>query len=253
MFLLPQPTSRIEKDRFIDIVKERLLKVYDEKIMAIGVYGSFALDEDGPYSDINFQVIVFDGQRIDDFQFIYPPFKVTIETLQKQQYITSAKEINSDWSLNVARFIHTMPIYDPIMFFSKMKSLPLQISSYEIKDVMKKCMIEELYVKMAKIRNLRLIQDETSLLLNAVEFCEQSAKLIGLANRYYFRSKTRMLEESLGIATKPHGYEQLVKLILQRDWDISENIYEACEHLWTGINQWFNELGINYRSHSFPF
>ncbi|WP_436756531.1 nucleotidyltransferase domain-containing protein, partial [Streptomyces sp. URMC 124] len=59
-------------------IKDRLLQLHDDAILAIGLYGSLAQGIDGPYSDIELCVITKDGVSLHGHEFIYPPFKIEI-------------------------------------------------------------------------------------------------------------------------------------------------------------------------------
>jgi|GEM_PF-6546397 len=78
MLPYPAPTTRGEKMRLVAQIKDRLLQLHGDAILAIGLYGSLAQGIDGPYSDIELRVITKDGISLPGHEFIYPPFKIEI-------------------------------------------------------------------------------------------------------------------------------------------------------------------------------
>lgn len=81
----------------------------------------------------------------------------------------------------------------------------------------------------------------------------QTTKLIGLANKQYFSTRARTFIEALNMASKPTAYEELVRLVMAGSLDDKEHVYEHCEMLWTGLNAWFDEMGIDYKLEELPF
>ena len=53
-------------------IKDRLLHLHGDDILAIGLYGSIAQGMDGPYSDIELRVVTKDGVSLPGYEFIYP-------------------------------------------------------------------------------------------------------------------------------------------------------------------------------------
>ncbi|GAK43238.1 kanamycin nucleotidyltransferase C-terminal domain-containing protein [Paenibacillus urinalis] len=51
---------------------------------------------------------------------------------------------------------------------------------------------------------------------------------------------------------RPSGYQALVTKVIEGDLRNKEEIYQLCEGLWTGLNEWYSELGIDYVSKELP-
>jgi kanamycin nucleotidyltransferase len=79
-----------------------------------------------------------------------------------------------------------------------------------------------------------------------------NCELIGLANIKYYSTRAKTFEESLKMELKPEGYEELVICILEGNLSEKEKLYILCENLWTGLNQWFEDLGIDYKVNELP-
>ena len=75
MLAYPVSTTRKEKLEMIHIIKERLLAAHREVILAIGAYGSIALETDGPFSDIELHVITKEASQLESLEFIYTSSK----------------------------------------------------------------------------------------------------------------------------------------------------------------------------------
>lgn len=253
MLSYPTATTRDEKMAIINKISDRLLKKYPEKVLAIGVYGSIGQGTDGPFSDIEMHVITRDGADLERHEFVYEPFKIEIDTEQKSNFFQEAAEVDDSWPIKAGMFIHIVPIFDPEQIFEKVKKLPFQVSDKAFRDTMREFMIWEPYETMGKIRNNYRRNNLNYLPIGAKDLVWQTAKLIGLANKTYYSTRARTLEESLSMKSKPSGYEELVKKVMEGQLDDKELVYQLCEHLWEGLNIWFDELGIEYKSKELPF
>ncbi|MFD1737470.1 kanamycin nucleotidyltransferase C-terminal domain-containing protein [Bacillus salitolerans] len=79
----------------------------------------------------------------------------------------------------------------------------------------------------------------TFLLVQKKDFSWQTAKLIGLANKKYYITRARTFEESLKMETRPTGYDEQAHLVMEGTLANKDLIYQRCELLWIGLNEWF--------------
>ncbi|MEB6548936.1 hypothetical protein MXL46_07460 [Heyndrickxia sporothermodurans] len=131
--------------------------------------------------------------------------------------------------------------------------MPYQASDAVFKVVMREFMIWEPYETVGKLRNNFMSGNFDYLTLGAKDLVWQTAKLIGLANRKFFTTRARTFEESLLMESRPAGYDELVRKVMAGTLEDKEYIYQLCEKLWTGLNEWFAELGIEYKVQELPF
>lgn len=253
MLPFPASTTREEKLELIDKIKNRLLHKHGDNILAIGVYGSIALESDGPYSDIEIHVVTKDGTPLENHEFIFGKFKIEIGSRYQSELIKKARKVDDSWAIKAGSFINILSIYDPLHIFEELKKLHLQVSETSIRETMREFMIWEPYETMGKIRNNYRIKNLNYISLGANDLVWQTAKLIGLANKQYFSTRARTLEESLKMKLKPSGYQELVHHVMEGTLHDKDHLYILCEKLWSGLNEWYDELGIDYKTHEFPF
>lgn len=253
MLLYPIATTRTQKLEMIELLKERLLQSYGNQILAIGAYGSIALESEGPFSDIELHVITKDTQLIESFEFVYGKFKIEIASIEKSLFFAKAKKLDDSWAIKAGAYINILPIYDPDDVFGQVQHFPMEISDTAIKELMKEFMVWEPYETIAKIRTNYHNGNLAYLTLGAHDLLWQTAKLIGLANKCYYSTRARMFEESLEMQSLPSGYKELLNLFVDGKLEDKEQVYHLCENLWTGLNQWYEKMGLDYRLTNFPF
>ncbi|QHJ69969.1 kanamycin nucleotidyltransferase C-terminal domain-containing protein [Planococcus halotolerans] len=252
MLTYPAPTTRKEKFEMINTLKDRLLAAHGDDILAIGVYGSIALETDGPYSDIEMHVITKDGSKVETLEFVYDKFKIELTTNDKSTFLKEAEEVDDSWAIKAGAFIHVLPIHDPTELFEQVKNLPLEISDDARRHIMKEFMIWEPYETVGKIRNNYSGGNLNYLSTGARDLLWQTAKLIGLANKTYYSTRAKTLEESLEMKSIPSGYKELLDFMQEGELPDAEKLYRFCEELWTGLNEWYAEMQLDYRLTELP-
>lgn len=252
MLTYPAPTTRKEKLEMISILKDRLLAARGEDMLAIGVYGSIALGTEGPYSDIEMHVITKDGIKIETLEFVYDKFKIELSTNEKTAFFQEAEEVDDSWAIKAGAFINILPIHDPENIFEQVKTLPFKASDEARRKIMKQFMVWEPYETIAKIRTNQSLGNSAYLPLGAKDLLWQTAKLIGLANKSYYSTRARTLEESLEMESIPAGYRALADFIQAESLQDTEKLHNLCEELWTGLNEWFGAMGLEYRLKKLP-
>ncbi|MBO0996133.1 kanamycin nucleotidyltransferase C-terminal domain-containing protein [Bacillus sp. SD088] len=252
MLAFPVATTRKEKLAIIEEIKERLLVAHPENIVAIGVYGSLGLESDMPYSDIELHVITTDDTIMESHEFIYDKFKIELSVKQKREFFKQATEVDDAWAIKAGVFINIMPIYDPQNIFDEIKKIPLQVPDSAIRETMREFMIWEPYETIAKLRNNFMIENFNYIPMGAKDLTWQTAKLIGLVNKKYYSTRARTFEESIRMESKPSGYVELANCVMRGELSNIEHIYQLCESLWAGLNEWYKKLGIVYRVQELP-
>ncbi|MEC0240164.1 kanamycin nucleotidyltransferase C-terminal domain-containing protein [Paenibacillus dokdonensis] len=249
----PAATTRTEKKDIIGQMKDRLLQIHGETILAIGLYGSIAQGIDGPYSDIEILVVTEDGISLSDYEFIYLPFKIEISMKQKHEVWQTASAVDDSWAIKAGVYAHLEAIYDPSGLVVQIQALSEQVSEEAIRETMRDFMIWEPYETMGKIRNNKIAGNDHYLPLGAKDLAWQTAKLIGIANRTFYNTRARTYEESLAMPSRPSGYDELIHLLMRGHLHDTELVYERCECLWSGLNEWYENMGIDYKVTEFPF
>lgn len=253
MLLFPVATTREEKLVIIDIIKQKLLRAHSDRILAIGVYGSIGQGTEGSFSDIEMHIVTKDGVELQNHEFIYDKFKIELNMVEKSKLFENARMVDDGWAIKAGFYVNIMKIYDPDNVFDDLKELPLRITDEEVKETMREFMIWEPYETVGKIRNNFRSSNLNYIPIGAYDLLWQSAKLIGLANKQYYTTRARTIEESLVIANKPSGYAELALCVMKGKLDDKRLVYQLCENLWTGLNDWYEELGISYKLEELPF
>ncbi|MGN7456353.1 kanamycin nucleotidyltransferase C-terminal domain-containing protein [Paenibacillus pasadenensis] len=248
--MLPYPaaTTREQKLAYAHRVKDRLLAEHPGRILAIGLYGSVARGTDQPCSDLELHVVAPDGaEPLPGDEFVELPFKLELSCRTRAGYLARAARVDDGWPIWAGSFTHVMPLHDPKGLFALGAQAALDGSEEAFRGVMREFMVWEPYETMGKIRNLRASGENGHLPRAAMDLTWQAAKLIGLANRRPFTTRVRTLREAAALPSQPDGFAELAALSESGRLQHADELHAACERLWSGLNRWFEELGLEYR------
>ena len=116
-------------------IKDRLLQLHGDSILAIGLYGSIAQKIDGPYSDIELRVVTQDGVSLPGHEFIYP-FQNRNRHGTKQDILKDAASVDDSWAITAGAYVHLQEIYDPANLLAEIRKCP---SRFQTKPSKKRC------------------------------------------------------------------------------------------------------------------
>lgn len=251
--MLPYPaaTSREDKWNFIHQVKEEVLERDGGSILAIGVYGSLGRETDGPYSDMEIRILTPDGIDLPGQEEIIPPFKLEIGAVQRSVWLKRASSVDDSWAVKAGSYADVVALHDPGRLFEKARRIVTSAPESAFREVMREFMVWEPYETMGKIRNAAYAGDGAYARRAAYDLSWQAAKLIGLANRRYFTTRASSFEEASAMPSRPDGFLELAAMVMDGDLRDVQEVHARCERLWTGLNEWFQAMGIEYRSETF--
>jgi kanamycin nucleotidyltransferase len=214
------------------------MKMYQDKLLAVGLYGSLARATDGPYSDIEILCVLRSQGEDDSYEWSYGPWKAEVNFISEDVVLADAANVDERWSLTHGAFCHILPIYDPEDFFGKLPDLVLSQPEEKFTNIIKATIVGELYEWIGKLRNARHRGHTAYLPSLALDMARYGAFIIGLANRYHYSTGSRLLEESLTLPDRPPGYDALCRLAMTGNLHEPEQMAAACETFWRGIETW---------------
>lgn len=238
----PQPFSHAERMSRAREIAETFRAHFD--VLAIGLYGSLARGDDGPYSDIEMYCVVR-GQGIDeDYEWSEGAWKAEVNVQSAEVLTAWATEFDEFWPLTHGSCVNILPLHDPQGFFESLKGYVFDHADEEYDDLIRGVIVGELYEFLGKIRNAAASGKTDNLSTLAVEMAQYGAYTIGLANRTLYASSATMFSESQALADKPSGYEQLCELVTSGRLENPAHIARAADRFWEGIEAWASEKSI---------
>ena len=240
----PQPMERAERMALVQEIADRLLTVYQDRVHAIGLYGSTARGTDGPFSDIEmFCVLNTIGENY-SYEWTPGPWKAEVDVMSADILLNQAARVDSRWPLTHDCYSHIHALYDPLSFFAQLHQAVSSQPQEKFTAAIREMIVCAIYEVIGKLRSAQFAGNSAHTRIVVVELAKYGAYLIGLAHQKCYTTSSHMLEESLTMADRPAGYDALCNLVMSGDLRDPNQISQVCEVFWLGVEQWAAEKGI---------
>lgn len=236
----PQAQTHTQREEVLQRIIADLHATYGQKLLAIGLYGSMARQEDLPFSDIELFCIV-EGTHIDHSEeWVYGLGKAEVNIYSYDRAMQRAQVVDMKWPLRQGKFLRAQQLYGEPHLLQDLRQLVLAVDLKRFHETIAAMAIGEVYEWIGKIRNARSSGYYYALPGIACDMAEHVALMLGLAHRFCYTTGVRMLEESLQLPDLPEGYEALCQLVMSGQLSDNDLIIESCERLWQGLNVWLS-------------
>lgn len=240
----PQPMTQAERMALAHEIANRARELYDNQLLAVGLYGSLARGTDGPYSDLEMMCVLRSSDEDYVYEWAHGPWKAEVNFYSQDILLQEAAEVDERWPLTHGAYSYIRALYDPDEFFVKLSQVVAAQPEEKFTAVIRGVIVGELYEWVGKLRNAQHSGHTAYLPVLALDLARYGAYIIGLANRYCYSTGARALEEALTLPARPPGYDTLCQMVMQGDLGQPERIIAACEAFWAGIERWAAERRI---------
>lgn len=239
----PLPKEHVERLSLAREIAQRLQSKYTAT--AVGVYGSIARGQDGPFSDIDL-LAVAPGPLEKDWGWLHDGWSIEVTLRDSQSLLCHATTVPGDWSITHSNYLHILPIYDPAQFFSRLVTVINDAPQAAFEEAIKELMMQ-LYGATSKLRSCQT-RGEAPPPGFVYYLVKLGYWMIGLANRHTYSTATAAITESLMLQNRPLGYDPLCQMAINGDIADNQHMFDACESFWCGAAEWAHSRGINLES-----
>lgn len=240
----PQAQESIERIKMLDRIVAALHEQYGDALLAIGLYGSLARGEDGPYSDIELFCVVDIPGMDRDYEWVYGAGKAEVNVFGPDVVYARAREVADSWALEQGQFARCRPLYGDLAFFEEIKQLAQSPDPAAVNALVTEMVVGELYEWIGKLRNARA-RGDTNLAFLACCFAEMTAWLLGLIHRRLYTTGATMFAESLALPDRPDGYDALCRLVMAGELSDAGRVADAIEAAWAGLGPWLAQHNMD--------
>ncbi|PZS06819.1 MAG: nucleotidyltransferase, partial [Chloroflexi bacterium] len=193
----PQALPRTQRMAIAHEIAERVKERFPLEVFAIGLYGSLAREEDGPYSDIE----LFGVLRTDHYKHRYEwctsEWKAEVDLYGKQTLLERAARVDDRWPLTHSALQSVLPLYDPEQFFAEVGTIARSAPERLFRETIEELLVEEVLEGIGKIRNAQAEGSPTRLPALLLKLVQDVAMVVGLANRHCYTTGTRVISEAV--------------------------------------------------------
>jgi kanamycin nucleotidyltransferase len=244
----PQPLSHTQRLTIAHEIAERVKVCFHPEVIAIGLYGSLAREEDGPYSDIE----LFGMLRIDQYEQRYEwctaKWKAEVDLYGKQTLRERAAHVDGRWPLTHSAFQTVLPLDDPEHLFAEIRTIAQASPEPQFREAIENLLVDDVFECIGKICNARALGIPTALPILVLKLVQAVAMVVGLANRQCYTTGTSVIPEAMALPDLPNGFRELGQIILTGDLRDGQQLGIACERLWQGLNIWAKDHGYQFIS-----
>jgi kanamycin nucleotidyltransferase len=245
MYPTPEPMEHQQRMDLAGKIADRLIARYGTSVKAIGLYGSVARNEDGPYSDIEMFCVLKSPGEACNYEWCMGPWKAEVNVIEEVSLRQKASQVNGRWAQTHGAFMHILSLAGPDDYFSGLRELVLSHPSEIFDAAIKEVLIGDIYEIIGKVRNAQAKEHHQALTVLAVELVQRTAYALGLAHRYLYRSKSSILDEAVNLPDPPEGFYALAQMVMIGNLQDAEMVVIACDNLWSGLVNWAEERGYS--------
>ncbi len=254
MYPYPQPMDHQQRLRLAQTIAERLTARYSTSVKAIGLYGSLARNQDGPYSDVEMFCVLKGSGEKRNYEWCAGPWKAEVNVRGEEDLRQEAAQLDEEWALTHGAFAHVLPLMDPEHYFDGLRVLVMQHTPEEFRAVIEAELVFEIYERVGKIRNAFIQKNAHALPTLAVLLAQRTSYILGLEHRYLYRTASSVLDEAVTLPDPPEGFHALAHLVMEGELSDASRVASTCEQLWFGLVQWAEKRSYTFvASQEIPF
>ncbi len=228
----PQPMTHNERLALAKDIAGCFQRHFGGQVLAVGVYGSLARGDDGPYSDIEMYCVLRGAGLDTPYEWSAGAWKAEVDVQGADVLLEWAAEFDERWSLTHGSLIHILPLHDPEGFFQRLRAPVFDHAPAEFDELIAATIVGELYEFLGKIRNGLASGNTSCLPALAVEMAQYGAYIISLAHRTLYTSSSTLFAESLSLPDRPLGYDELCRLVMSGQLADSGQVGVAADAFW---------------------
>jgi kanamycin nucleotidyltransferase len=252
LFAGPQLVSREARRALAARIVECLKSGHGGRLIAVAVYGSVALDADGPYSDLEVWAAVADcheapGVNDRDHEWVWGPGKAEVNVMSESVMKDYVAEVEASWPLTHGQFVHARALYEAPGregFVAEMRRRALDVSDADRDEALAKAVVGDIYELVGKLRNAAAMAQTANVARLVCTLAAQAACLVALHRRHSFRSDSTLLEEA-AILDGPDGQAELLRLVAEGALQDAASGMMVAERYWSGVRDWAEGHGLD--------
>ncbi len=254
MYPVPEPIEHQQRVELAQRIAERLSVRYGTLVKAIGLYGSLARNEDGPYSDIEMFCVLRAPGETRTYEWCAGPWKAEVDVLDEVALYQEASQVDGRWARTHGAFVHILPLTDPEDYFSRLREAVTSHPPEIFREAIEEVLIGDIYEIIGKVRNAHMRGHDQALPVLAVELMQRTACALGLEHRHLYGTSSAVLDEAVSLPEPPEGFHILAEMVMTGNLQNPLAVVSACDTLWSGLVRWAEERGYTLvASQDIPF
>lgn len=232
-------------------VAEKILAKYGDRVTAIAVYGSVAKGEDKEHSDVDMWVATSDSVEDERF-FVYKGLPISVAWTTEEARLHAARTVTPFWPLDADENRSCIVLYERGNF---MQRLAEAVESLREDDFLRSMtvLMSRTNETWNKMRNAWESGDQYRLLVEARWLALESAMMLGLASRRYYKGGRGLYQMSKEMPKQPKDYAILLDVAGGFTTSDGKEVYKAAGTLWANLCEFVKAEGVGWDRDELPF
>ncbi len=233
-----------ERLQIAQSIADLCLKRHGNKIAAIGIYGSTAIEGDQAYSDLDMTVVTYENLGSQTKCYCLNGLSINLD------YQTIEESLNDEATVPGEGGCWTSfrVLYERDGITEKLKSQYEALNESDVHHEFARRMRDALNTYVGKARNAVLSSDRASLICAAQNFGIELCRALQLLNGYYTTGETSLRDETKRLADLPEGFAGRIDIVMGAIPTSDNDIYNAIEDLWTEMKLLARRHAISWLS-----
>jgi kanamycin nucleotidyltransferase len=225
-------------------IADMCIAKHGDRIAAICVYGSTAVDLDLPYSDLDMTVLT--RVDLDRETRCYTHDGLTINLDYQTIEDTIREEV--DVPGEAGCWTSVLVLHDPERVVDDLRARYGRLSEDDYRRRFATLMADHLPTAIGKVRNGVIAKARSHFLWALHDFGDVTCKALRLLNRRYVTAQRAMVPACQRFEDLPQGFAELMDLVLGETEASDQVRYEAVETLWEGMQDLAAERGVEWEA-----
>lgn len=239
------PTHK-ERLALADLIKQRVLNKHGDHVLAIAIYGSVAKHEDGEHSDLEMWAVLHDPFPSEEHISIVNGIFVDLSYLSQGRMLELARRVTGHWPLEIDAQRVYVPLFEQHDFFARLQQAANEVNDADFAKGIRSQTLWS-YEVIGKLKNAYARGARHEVLNNGREITFNTAMIIGLANRQYYKSMRELYPTSKQMPLRPTAYNDLLDHAGNFTTTNVDDVYDATLALWEQLQIFVAELGIEWQ------
>ena len=238
--------DHFERQKIIDRLKDQLIEKYGDNLVALASEGSFARDEDLPYSDLELTVIVKDLPVVKDLTIrkIFDGLYVVVVFETKDSYINKYLDVSDVWYASGSSKLNPIIDHDVIK----------ELNNYEVLNKKVKCkrQIENrwpFYQEItAKVFNSVIATNRELFSLAFPVFVKETLIILSYLNQTPYKTLGTYISQAKKFNKLPDRFDEIINILIHGEFDDLNRVSDAVKDMFSSMEKLLEKESIRFSS-----
>lgn len=229
--------------RIAQRIADRVVKKYENDVLAVFVCGSTSKKLDRPFSDLELIVVVRDRAEIPMKYYVHKGLIIHIQYPKSSYTLDDAQQFSDSWHWLADQYRNRIDLYEHNSWFKQLDEAVAKSDKRDSGEAIRKSFMM-MTESMAVLRNDVLTNDRVGVLMRGRVLAEDAARILLLINRRYVTTTSWFWKIVFDLPNNPKDFRMLVEKMSGFVPTTEEEVVASSERMYKEISQLVTHHGI---------